>query len=52
MECPTKNMTVVDIFIKYEQVLDQLLLEIPITISKIEAKFLYNNCQKEIQKVC
>ncbi|CAD8205635.1 unnamed protein product [Paramecium pentaurelia] len=50
-ECPTKNMTVLDIFIKYEQVLDQLLLEIPLQISKLESKYLHNNCQKEIQKI-
>ncbi|CAD8094905.1 unnamed protein product [Paramecium primaurelia] len=50
IECPTKNMAVLEIFAKYEKILDKLLLEIPIGISKMESKYLYSNCQKEIQK--
>ncbi|CAK59409.1 unnamed protein product (macronuclear) [Paramecium tetraurelia] len=49
LECPTKNMAVLEIFAKYEKILDNQLLEIPIGISKMEAKYLYRNCQKEIQ---
>ncbi|CAD8118968.1 unnamed protein product [Paramecium sonneborni] len=52
LECQTKNMAILEIFQKYEKVLDQQLMEIPIDITKMEAKFLHRNCQQEIQKEC
>ncbi|CAD8199414.1 unnamed protein product [Paramecium octaurelia] len=51
-ESPEYDMRTLSIFHKYEQKLDQLLLEIPIKISKLEAKYLYNNCQQDIEKLC
>ncbi|CAK61085.1 unnamed protein product (macronuclear) [Paramecium tetraurelia] len=51
-ESPSYDMTTLCIFRKYEQKLDQLLLEIPIKISRLEANFLYKNCQQELEKLC